>query len=69
MKLFKDAKIRIAFKTGKTIKNLLHTTSTTDKYETTRVYKFTCLNCRKVCIGQTGCSLYIRNKEHIRNIK
>jgi hypothetical protein len=69
MKLFKKTKIKIAFKTGNTTKDLLHTTSTTDKYKTAGIYKLTCLVCKEACIGQTGHSLYFRYKEHIRNIK
>jgi hypothetical protein len=61
-KLFKNTDINIAFKTT-------HTIGPTNKYDHTRIYKLTCAECHKSYKGQTGLSLNIRYKEHIRNIE
>jgi hypothetical protein len=44
-------------------------TTTTYKYDHTGIYKLTCADCQKSYIGQTGHSLIIRYKEHMRSIK
>jgi hypothetical protein len=67
-KLFKNTNIKIAFKTNNTIGNILKERTTTNKYEQTGIYKLTCTECNKAYIGQTGRTLEIRYKEHIRSI-
>jgi hypothetical protein len=41
----------------------------TNKYEQTGIYRLACAECKKVYIGQTGRTLKIKYKEHIRSIK
>jgi hypothetical protein len=67
--LFKDTNLRIAFKTTSTPNNLLNTMQKTNIYDQCGIYKLTCQRCQKVYIGQTGRSLNIRYKEHIRSIQ
>jgi hypothetical protein len=67
--LFKDTNLRIAFKTTTNLKNILTTKTTPNAYDQGGIYKLTCQSCHKVYIGQTGRSLNIRYKEHIRSIK
>jgi hypothetical protein len=68
-KLFKHTKVQIAFKTGNTIGNLLKETRNINKFEKAGIYRLKCIDCQKVYIGQTGRSLTIRYKEHIRSIR
>jgi hypothetical protein len=68
-KLLKNTKIKIAFKPMNTLGNILRETHTISKYEQTRIYKLTCMECQKSYIGQTGRPLNTRYKEHIRSIK
>jgi hypothetical protein len=42
---------------------------TNNTYEQTGIYKLTCAECKQVYIGQTGRTLKVRYKEHIRSIK
>jgi hypothetical protein len=67
--LLKHAKVQEAFKTENTIGNLLKETRNINKFEQAVIYRLKCMDCRKVYIGQTGRSLNIRYKEHIRSIR
>jgi hypothetical protein len=67
--LFKDARIKIAFKTKNTIQNILKPYTQKDKYEKNGVYQMTCMSCPMKYIGQTGRPFNTRYKEHIRDIK
>jgi hypothetical protein len=60
--------IKIASKTNNTIGNILKERTTANKYEQTGIYKLTSAECKTVYIGQTGRTLKIRYKEHIRSI-
>jgi hypothetical protein len=64
MKFLKKTKMQITFK-----RSLLRTTSATDKYETTGIYKLTCLdsNNNKEIRRTVGTITYIRYKGHTRN--
>jgi hypothetical protein len=55
--------IKMTFKTNNIITNLLHTTPTTNKYETLGIF---CINFKRTYRGQIGHSLHIRYKEHIK---
>jgi hypothetical protein len=68
-KLFKHTKVQIAFKTRNTIGNLLKEMRNINKLEQAGIYRLKCMDCQKVYIGQTGRSLNIRYKEHIRSIR
>jgi hypothetical protein len=68
-RLLKNTKTKIAFKTTNTLGNILRETLATSKYEQIRIYKLTSMECRKSYIWQTGRSLNIRYKEHLRSIK
>jgi hypothetical protein len=67
-KLLKNKNIKIGFKTNNRIGNILKERIITNKYEKTGIYKLTCAECNKAYIGQTGRTLEIRYKEHIRSI-
>jgi hypothetical protein len=67
--LLKNTNIKIAFKTSNTIGNILKERIITNKYEQTGIYRLSCAECKKVYIEQTGRTLKIRYKEHIRSIK
>jgi hypothetical protein len=68
-KLFKHKKVQIAFKTRNTISNLLKKTPNLNTFEQAGIYRLKYMDCQKVYIGQTGRSLNIGYKEHIRSIR
>jgi hypothetical protein len=41
----------------------------TDKYTQSRIYKLTCLDCKKAYVGQTGRSFLLRDIEHKQALK
>jgi hypothetical protein len=67
-KLFKDANLKVAFKTTTTVAKLLSDTLTTNTNEQSGIYRMTSQSCHKVYIGQMGRNL-TRYKEHIRNVR
>jgi hypothetical protein len=68
-KLFKDTNLKIAFKTTSTRNNFLTNKQKTNMYVQSGIYKINCQSCYKVYIGQTGRTIKIRYKEHLKNIK
>jgi hypothetical protein len=68
-KLFRDAHIRIAFRTQNTIKNILKYKPKTDIYNKSGIYQMKCMECPKKYVGQTGRTFNIRYKEHIHDIR
>jgi hypothetical protein len=68
-KLFKDTNLRIAYRTSSTLDKILKETHKMNPYEQSGIYRLICQSCHKVYIGQTGRTLSIRYKEHIRNIR
>jgi hypothetical protein len=69
-KLFKDADIRIAFRTINTIqKHLQPKKQRCSKYDNSDVHKIKCPDCPLQYIGQTGRSFQTMYKEYIRVIK
>jgi hypothetical protein len=68
-KLFKHKEVKIAYKTGNTVSDILKDTYITSKFDQAGIYKLMCMDCNKVYIGQTGRTLRTRYKEHIRSIK
>ncbi|XP_021935838.1 uncharacterized protein LOC110837712 [Zootermopsis nevadensis] len=71
-KLFKENKIKIAFKTKNTIKNLLKQKppiNINNQYNLPGIYKLKCKDCPLTYIGQTGRTFTHRYKEHIAAIR
>ena len=70
-KAFKNTKVRIAFTTDNTTKNLLTTRATQhrNKYDKSGVYQLECPSCNKKYIGQTGRPFKTRYQEHYRDYK
>jgi hypothetical protein len=68
-KLLKNTNIKVAFKTNKTIGNILKDRTTNNTYEQAGIYKLTCAECKQAYIGQTGRTIKLRYKEHVRSIK
>jgi hypothetical protein len=63
--LFKKTDLKIAFRTTNTIDKLLtHKHTQPDKFSGSGVYKLTCPDCHRACIGQTGRRFTTRFKEH-----
>jgi hypothetical protein len=51
-KIFKNTRIKIAFRTQNTRQNILQPHIQTDKYSRSSIYKLKCLNCTLKYIGQ-----------------
>jgi hypothetical protein len=68
-KLFKDTKLKIAYRTQNTIQNILKPQSTIEKYNNSGIYLMKCNECPLKYIGQTGRNFNTRYKEHIYSIK
>jgi hypothetical protein len=68
-KIFNRLNVKTAFQTKNTIGKLLKPTVETNKYENSGIYKFKCLTCHSLYIGQTGRNFRARYKEHIREIR
>ena len=67
--LFKRTDLNIAFRTSNTIYNQLWDTSPQNKINSSGIYRLQCKACNKSYVGQTGRSIEIRHREHIRYIK
>jgi hypothetical protein len=53
--IFRHTDIQITFRTNSTIQNLLtQRKPDPDKFSSSGVYKLTCPECNKACVGQTG---------------
>jgi hypothetical protein len=68
-KLFKDTKLKIAFRTRNTIQKLVRQHPQKDKYSDSGIYQMKCLDCLLKYIGQTGRTFQTRYKEHIHEIR
>ena len=68
-KLFRDAEIKVAFRTQNTIQNILKPQPQIEKYNRSGIYQMKCLDCPLKYVGQTGRTFKIRYKEHIHDIK
>ena len=66
--MFKKTQIRIAFRTTNTTFQIL-TRNHNLNPDNSGIYELTCGTCQGVYIGQTGRSISIRYKEHVRYIK
>ena len=71
IKAFKNTKVKIAFTTDNTIKNLLTTRESQhkNKYDKSGVYQLECPSCNMKYIGQTGRSFKRRYQKHYRDYK
>ena len=67
--LFKNTNLHIAFRTNNTIFSHLYHQSPHNKLNTSGIYRLQCKTCKKSYVGQTGRSLAVRHREHIRYIK
>jgi len=68
--LFKDTNIIIAFRKTNTIQQQLSKEKENiNRINPNGMYKLQCNTCNRVYIGQTGISINIRYKDHIRYIK
>ena len=65
--LFKDTKLKIAFKPFNTLKQQL--TERKDNRNPSGIYRLQCNTCKEVYVGQSGRDINIRYKEHIRYIR
>jgi arginyl-tRNA--protein-N-Asp/Glu arginylyltransferase len=71
-KLFKNTKVKTAFRTNNIIKRILKPKPQIEhgnKYNSPGVYKLKCNDCHLQYIGQTGRSFLTIYKEHIRAIR
>jgi hypothetical protein len=67
--IFKNTNIKIAFCTNTIYNHLTQKHHITNKYAQSRVYKLTCLDCKKAHVGQTGRSFLLRYNEHKQAFK
>ena len=65
--LFKHSNLKIAYRTTNTIQQQL--TERTSNKNPSGVYKIKCNTCDNVYVGQSGRSIKVRHKEHIRYIR
>jgi hypothetical protein len=68
-KLFKNTKIKIAFRIRNTIQNIVRQHVQKDKYSDSGFYQMKCLDCALKYIGQSGRmgrTFHTRYKEHIQ---
>jgi hypothetical protein len=68
-KLFKEAEIKVAFRTRNTIQNTVNPHPQTDKYEKSDVYQMKCTDCALKYMEQTGRTFHTRYKEYIHAIR
>jgi hypothetical protein len=68
-KLFRDTKLKVAYRTRNTILNILRTQPHINKFKRSRIYCMKCLDCPKKYIGQTGRAFSTRYMEHIYDIR
>jgi hypothetical protein len=68
-KLFKDTKLKIAYRTKHTIQNILKPQPMTEKYNNSGIYLMKCNECPLKYIGQMGRTFNTRSEEHMYNIK
>ena len=62
--IFRQTDLRIAYCTNNTIHHLIHRIQHPDKFSSSRVYKLTCSDCKKACVGQTGGNFTVRYNKH-----
>jgi len=65
--LFKHSNLNIAFRATNTIQQQLSETSTNEN--PSGIYKLKCNTCNNLYVGQSGRSVNVRHKEHIRYIR
>jgi hypothetical protein len=68
-KLFRDTKLKIAFRTNNTIQNVLSSQPQINQYNKCGIYQLRCKDYSMKYVGQTGRTFNTRYKEHIYNIK
>ncbi|PNF21350.1 hypothetical protein B7P43_G18081 [Cryptotermes secundus] len=68
-KLFRDTKLKIAFRTKNNLQHILKSRPEINKYNNSGIYSMKCLDCPKEYIGQTGRKFNTRYKEHIHDIR
>ena len=66
-KIFKHTDIRIGYRTNNLQHHLTKYPHIQDKFTQSGVYKLTCPDCGKACIGQTDWDLKTRFNEHKRS--
>jgi hypothetical protein len=67
--LFRHTDINITFKPPNTIHHFLQNHLTTDKLHNSGTYRLHWNTCNRSYVGQSGRSISIRHKEHLRYIK
>ena len=67
--LFKNTNLHIAFRTNNTIFYHLYHQSPHNTLNACGIYRLQCKTCERSYVGQTGRSLAVRHREHIRYIK
>jgi len=65
--LFKQTRLKIAFRATNTIQKQLADKETHS--DPSGIYKLKCNTCNKVYVGQSGRTMAVRFKEHIRYIR
>jgi hypothetical protein len=68
-KMFRNTNINITSKPTNTIHHFLQNHPTTDKLQNSGTYRLQCNTCNRSYVGQSGRSISIRHKEHLRYIK
>ena len=68
-KIFRNTKLKIAFRTRNNLQHILKTKSQINKYYKSGIYRMKCLDCPMEYIGQTGRKFNTRYKEHIHDIR
>jgi hypothetical protein len=69
VKLLRNTKVKVAFRTQNTIQNILKPKSQIEKYSRSGIYQMKCMDCPMKYIGQTGRTFNTRYKEHIHDIR
>jgi hypothetical protein len=69
IKIIRDTRIKVAFRTRNTIQDILKPHPQIDKYSRSGTYRMKCIECPLQYVGQTGGTFNTRYEEHIHDIK
>jgi hypothetical protein len=67
--LFRNTRVDIAFSTTNTVLHQLRPQKTIDASKTSGIYRLLCNTCNRLYVGQSGWTITVRYKEHIRFIR
>jgi hypothetical protein len=66
--LFRNTGLNIAYKPSNTIRHILQPKNNFDPFTQSGIYQIRCVSCNRMYVGQSGCEIGTRYKEHTRYI-